>query len=217
MLCAGTFDTSREGEAPSERIASAGSSRSPRSIRIRKAGKQEQPQEPATRLGSSVVLAKLSSKPRCLPRAFSCERITAKWMSSRFLIALRSTTMVSDSLGQGFVFQGHLSFFIPAFMVSLSIFMNYCRSRQGFEDSSRPWRDPLSRRLQFQWVEIDLSFRRANSRKRKLVRVEPAKQSFLDVTEQECEIGPGLRLFGLRLDREIPVIRRLTRPFLRRR
>ncbi len=73
------------------------SGRSCRSFDMRKAGKQEQPHEAMTRLGSSVVLAKFSSKPCCLPTAFSCERTTAKWMSSRFLIALRSTTMVSST------------------------------------------------------------------------------------------------------------------------
>src|SRR5271156_5645037 len=48
----------------------------------RKAG-TEQPQEAMTRLGSSVVLAKFSSKPCRLPTAFSCERITAN--RSRFV------------------------------------------------------------------------------------------------------------------------------------
>jgi hypothetical protein len=55
-----------------------------RSFDMRKAGKQEQPQVAMTRLGSSVVLAKFSSKPCCLPTAFSCERTNAKWISSRF-------------------------------------------------------------------------------------------------------------------------------------
>ena len=82
---------------------------------------QEQPREVETCLGSSVALAKFSSKPRCLPRAFIRERTTAKWMSSKFLIALRSTTMLSDSLGQGFMFQGHLFSFLHSWAPYLTL------------------------------------------------------------------------------------------------
>ncbi len=47
------------------------SGRSCRSFDMRKAGKQEQPHVAMTRLGSSVVLAKFSSKTCCLPTAFN--------------------------------------------------------------------------------------------------------------------------------------------------
>ena len=56
-----------------------------------------------TRLGSSVVLAKFSSKPCCLPTAFN------RFEKTRPEPPVHLDRRSNDSLGQGFVFQGQLS------------------------------------------------------------------------------------------------------------
>ena len=89
-------------------------------IRIRKAGKQEQPQE--QRLALVRALSWRSSVETVLPRGLvRCEQAITEWMSSRILIALRSTTMLSDTLGQGFMFQGHLFSFLHSWVPYLTL------------------------------------------------------------------------------------------------